>query len=107
MFVPKGSNTNLIKAGINDLNNKEFSFDELIVGRTIPIASGSLILIENFPNLQKAKFYQQYLSKQQDYFASKGLFEFEIATISKDNLQRLVSNMNWKEYLDWFKMQNP
>jgi hypothetical protein len=107
MFIPKGSNTNLIKAGINDLNNKEFSFDELIVGRSIPISSGNLILIENFPNLQKARFYQQYLAKQQDYFATKGLFEYEIATISKDNLQRLVGSMNWKSYLDWFKAQNP
>jgi hypothetical protein len=89
------------------LNNKEFSFDELIVGRSIPISSGNLILIENFPNLQKARFYQQYLAKQQDYFATKGLFEYEIATISKDNLQRLVGSMNWKSYLDWFKAQNP
>ncbi len=107
MFIPKGSNTNLIKAGINDLNNKEFSFDELIIGRSIPISTGNLILIENFPNLQKARFYQQYLAKQQDYFATKGLFEYEIATISKDNLQRLVGSMNWKSYLDWFKAQNP
>ena len=107
MFIPKGSNTNLIKAGLNDLNNKEFSFDELIMGRTIPISTGNLILIENFPNLQKAKFYQQYLSKQQDYFASKGLFEYQIVTINEDNLQRLIGNMNWKSYLDWFKIQNP
>jgi hypothetical protein len=69
----------------------------------VNIGSKYIISIENFSNPDKAKFYQQYLSKQTDFFASKSVFEFDVVWITQPNFQLLVKNLTIAEYLQLFK----
>ena len=103
LIVPKGTNINMLKAGISDLNKKEYSLDNIQIGVSVNIGSKYIISIENFTTPDKAKFYQQYLSKQTDFFASKSVFEFDVVWITQPNFQLLVKNLTIADYLQLFK----
>ncbi len=103
LIIPKGSNINMIKANVSDLNKKEYSLEAIEVGSSINIGSKYILIIQNFSTPDKAKFYQQFLSKQTDFFASKGVFEFDVAWITDKNLKLLLSNLNLNDYLQLFK----
>lgn len=103
LIIPKGSNINMIKANVSDLNKKEYSLESIEVGSSISIGSKYILIIQNFSSSDKAKFYQQFLSKQTDFFASKGVFEFDVAWITDKNLKLLLSNLNLSDYLKLFK----
>ena len=103
LIIPKGSNINMIKANVSDLNKKEYSLESIEVGSSINIGSKYILIIQNFSSSDKAKFYQQFLSKQTDFFASKGVFEFDVAWITDKNLKLLLSNLNLSDYLKLFK----
>ncbi len=106
IIVPKNSNVNMIKSAISDLNKKEFSFESIQMGPSIAADQKYLIFIENFASPDKSKFYAQFLRKQTSYFSGKGLFEYEVCTISDENMQLLVKSLNWNSYLNWYKEQN-
>ncbi len=106
MIVPKNTNINLIKSAISDLNKKEFSFESIQLGPSISADQKYLIFIENFTSPEKTKFYSQFIKKQSTYFNGKGLFEYEVCTISEENMQILVKSLNWSSYLNWYKEQN-
>ena len=93
----------MLKAGISDLNKKEYSLDDIQIGVSVNIGSKYIISIENFSTPDKAKFYQQYLSKQTDFFASKSVFEFDVVWITQPNFQLLVKNLTIADYLQLFK----
>lgn len=103
LVVPKGSNMNMVKANVSDLNKKEFALESIEVGTSITIGSKYILNIQNFSSPEKAKFYQQFLSKQTDFFAAKGVFEFEVVWITEKNLKILLSNLSLPEYLKLFK----
>ena len=103
VILPKSTNVNMAKALISDLNKKEFSFDELIMGRHIPVKDSYILLVENFSSADKTRFYARYLSQQTDLFNSRGIFKYETLTISTENLQLLLKNENIEEYLQWHK----
>ena len=103
LVVPKGSNMNMVKANVSDLNKKEFALESIEVGTSITIGSKYVLNIQNFSSPEKAKFYQQFLSKQTDFFAAKGVFEFEVVWITEKNLKLLLSNLSLPEYLKLFK----
>lgn len=103
LVIPKGSNINMIKANVSDLNKKEYSLESIEVGTSVNIGSKYLIIIQNFSTPDKAKFYQQYLSKQTEFFAAKGVFEFDVAWITEKNLKLLLSNLTLADYLKLFK----
>ena len=106
LIVPKGSNLNLIKSAISDLNKKEFSLENMLIGQSVVAGSKYLILIENFENPEKAKFYRQFLLKQQSYFSGKGLFEYSVVCINPENFIRLSKSFDWQSYMDWFEKEN-
>ena len=91
----------MAKALISDLNKKEFSFDELIMGRHIPLKDSYIMLVENFSSADKTRFYARYLSQKTDLFNSRGIFKYETLTISTENLQLLLKNENIEEYVQW------
>jgi hypothetical protein len=93
----------MAKALISDLNKKEFSFDNLIMGRHIPIKDSYIMLIENFSSSDKTQFYVRYLSQQTDLFNSRGIFKYETLSISNENLQLLLKSENLEEYRNWYK----
>ncbi len=103
LVLPKGSNINMIKANVSDLNKKEFSLEPIEVGTSVNIGSKYIIIIQNFTTPDKAKFYEQYLSKQTDFFATKGVFEFDVAWITEKNLKIMLSNLTLVDYLKLFK----
>lgn len=103
LIVPKGTNINMVKAGVSDLNKKEYSLDNIQMGISMNVGSKYIIAIENFSTADKAKFYQQYLSKQTDFFASKSVFEFDVVWITQSNFQLLIKNLALTEYLQLFK----
>ena len=106
VIIPKESNVNLTKALISDLNKKEFSFDNLVVGRHIPLSESYIILVENFVSAEKTRFYSRFLNQQTDQFNSKGIFKYQVLSISPENLQRLVKSQNLEAYIDWYKAQD-
>jgi tetratricopeptide (TPR) repeat protein len=103
IILPKTTNVNMAKALISDLNKKEFSFDNLIMGRHIPIKDSYIMLIENFSSSDKTQFYVRYLSQQTDLFNSRGIFKYETLSISNENLQLLLKSENLEEYRNWYK----
>ena len=103
LVLPKGSNINMIKANVSDLNKKEFSLEPIEVGTSVNIGSKYIIIIQNFTIPDKAKFYEQYLSKQTDFFATKGVFEFDVAWITEKNLKIILNNLTLVDYLKLFK----
>ena len=103
LVLPKGSNINMIKANVSDLNKKEYSLESIEVGTSVNIGSKYIIIIQNFSTPDKAKFYQQYLSKQTDFFATKGVFEFDVAWITEKNLKIILNNLTLVDYLKLFK----
>ena len=106
VIIPKETNVNLTKALISDLNKKEFSFDNLVVGRHIPLSDSYIILVENFVSAEKTRFYGRFLNQQTDQFNSKGIFKYQVLSISPENLQRLVKSQNLEAYIDWHKTQD-
>lgn len=105
-IIPKEANVNLIKALISDLNKKEFSMDPISIGRHIPLNNKYIIILENFPTGEKTKFYSRYMMQQQETFTSRGVFEYQVLPVSKDNLQRLVKSQNIDGYAKWYTNQN-
>lgn len=103
LVIPKGSNINMIKANVSDLNKKEYSLESIEVSTAVNIGSKYVIIIQNFSTPDKAKFYQQYLTKQTDFFASKGVFEFDVAWITEKNLKLMLNNLTLADYLKLFK----
>lgn len=106
IVIPKESNVNLTKALVSDLNKKEFSFDNLVVGRHIPLNESYIILVENFVSAEKTRFYSRFLNQQTDQFNSRGIFKYQVLNISQENLQKLVKAQNLQAYIDWHKTQD-
>jgi hypothetical protein len=106
LILPKESNVNMVKALVSDLHKKEFSMDAMVIGRHIPIKEKYLVIIENFNGQDKTKFYTRYMSQQQDLFNSRGIFNYQILPISKDNLQKLVKSQDIQGYIHWYEKQH-
>lgn len=107
MIIPRNSNINLVKAAISDLNKKEFSLENIQLGPTLTTLEKYLVTIENFESQSKTKFYKEFITRQNDYFASKGLFEYTVVLINPDNLKALASDLDWQAYLQWIEENEP
>ena len=107
IIIPRNSNVNLVKASISDLNNKEFSLENIQLGPTLTTLEKYLITVENFESQSKTKFYKDFITRQNDYFASKGLFEYVVVLINADNLKILASDLDWQAYLQWIEENEP
>jgi hypothetical protein len=68
-------------------------------------ASGETVYISvaNFSKNSIVQDYLKLLQTKSDLFASKGLFEYELAWISKTNYTTLAANNRIIAYIDYFK----
>lgn len=103
LVFPKGSNTNMIRATLNDFNKENFIFENLEVSPARASGTTVYISISNFSKPEKAKEYLSFIEKKPEILAAKGLFEFEMAWISKTNYLALASNNRINAYMEFFR----
>lgn len=104
LVYKKGTNSNLLRAGINDFNKTNFVFEpNLEVSPTRAFGETVYISVSNFTTTKACLDYYAYMKDKPDFFASKGLFEYEMAWISKTNYTTLLKNNRANSYVDFFK----
>ncbi|MEK0420809.1 MAG: hypothetical protein RLZZ161_660 [Bacteroidota bacterium] len=103
LVFPKGSNTNMIRATLNDFNKENFIFETLEVSPARASGSTVYISISNFSKPEKTKEYLAFIEKKPELLAAKGLFEFEMAWISKTNYLTLATNNRINAYMEFFR----
>jgi tetratricopeptide (TPR) repeat protein len=103
LVFPKGSNTNMIRAALNDFNKENFIFETLEVSPARASGTTVYISISNFSKPEKAKEYLSFIEKKPEILAAKGLFEFEMAWISKTNYLVLAGNNRINAYMEFFR----
>ena len=103
LVFPKGSNTNMIRAALNDFNKENFIFETLEVSPARASGSTVYISISNFSKPEKAKEYLSFIERKPEILAAKGLFEFEMAWISKTNYLVLAGNNRINAYMEFFR----
>jgi tetratricopeptide (TPR) repeat protein len=103
LVFPKGSNTNMIRATLNDFNKENFIFETLEVSPARASGSTIYISINNFSKPEKTKEYLSFIEKKPEILAAKGLFEFEMAWISKTNYLTLAGNNRINAYMEFFR----
>jgi hypothetical protein len=103
LVFPKGSNTNMIRATLNDFNKENFIFETLEVSPARASGSTIYISISNFSKPEKTKEHLAFIEKKPEIFAAKGLFEFEMAWISKTNYLTLATNNRINAYMEFFR----
>jgi tetratricopeptide (TPR) repeat protein len=103
LVFPKGSNTNMIRAALNDFNKENFIFEKLEVSPARASGSTIYISVSNFSKSEITKEYLAFIQKKPEILAAKGLFEFEMAWISKTNYLTLASNNRINAYMEFFR----
>ncbi len=99
----KGANSNLIRAGLTDFNKENFVFETLEVSPVRAFGESVYLTVANFSKPEVAQEYLKFLAGKPDFLPSKGLFEYDIAWISKTNYSLLVTNNRINSYVDYFK----
>jgi len=99
----KGANSNLLRAGLNDFNKTNFVFENLEVSTVRAFGESVYLTVANFSKPLATQEYLKYVISKPDFFSSKGLFEYEMAWISKTNYSLLVVNNRINSYVDFFK----
>lgn len=103
LVFPKGSNTNMIRATLNDFNKENFIFETLEVSPARASGTTLYISVSNFSKPEKTKEYLSFIEKKPEILAAKGLFEFEMAWISKTNYLTLATNNRINAYMEFFR----
>lgn len=103
LVFPKGANTNLLRAALNDFNKENFIFEPLEVSTARSSGETVYISVSNFTTPAKTKEYVDFLLAKPEFFASKGLFEFELAWISKTNYTTLATNNRINAYMEFYR----
>lgn len=103
LSFPRGSNTNLLRASIADFNKTNFIFETLDVSQPRIFGETVYLSVGGFKEAKTAKEYFKYMQDKGDFFASKGLFEYEQAWITKTNYALLLQNNRVSNYLEYFK----
>jgi hypothetical protein len=103
MSFAKGTNTSMIRAALNDFNKENFVFETLEVSSSRASGETVYISVANFSKPAVALDYLKMLQTKADLFASKGLFEYELAWICKTNYTTLAGNNRINAYMDYFK----
>jgi hypothetical protein len=99
----RGANSNLLRAGLNDFNKTNFVFETLEVSPVRAFGEAIYLTIGNFSKPAAVQEYYKFMKSKPDFFASKGLFEYEIGWISKTNYSQLLANNRINSYVDFFK----
>ncbi len=94
----KGSNTNLIRAALSDFNKKQFGSETLDISMPLSIGSRYILRISNFTKPQIAEEFIAYASKSKAFFSEKGLYEYQVLTISEPNFILLTQALDLPAY---------
>lgn len=94
----KGSNTNLIRAALSDFNKKQFVFETLDISMPLSIGSRYILRISNFTKSQIAKDFIAFASKSKAFFSEKGLYEYQVLSISEPNFILLTQTLDLSAY---------
>lgn len=105
IVYPKGTNSNMLRATLNDFSKENFTLENLDI--TMPRNAGEtvFIAITGFSKPEVARNFIEILNKKADLLAAKGIFEFEQAFISLTNYKTLAGNNRINSYLDFFKQK--
>lgn len=103
LVYQRGANSNLLRAGLNDFNKENFIFEKLEVGSVQTSGETVYLSVYNFSTSDVCRQYVKFLTEKPDFFASRGLFEYDLAWITKTNYQTLVKNNLINNYLDHYK----
>lgn len=106
LTYPRGGNSNLIRAALNDYNKENYVFETLEVSAAAAVGETIYITVSNFSKPEIAQEYVKMMMNKGDFFASRGLFEFEVAWISKTNYKTLSTNNRINSYIDFYKTGN-
>lgn len=104
IVYPKGTNSNLLRATLNDFAKENFTLENLDVAMARNSGETVYIAVTGFSQPKIAQDFISILSKKSDLLAAKGIFEFEQAFISLTNYKTLASNTRINSYLDFFKL---
>jgi tetratricopeptide (TPR) repeat protein len=103
LSFPRGANTNMLRSGLNDFIKENFIYETLEVSNVFISGETVFLTINNFSKPEKAKEFLEFIKAKPDFFAGKGLFEYELAWITQTNFKMLISNNRINNYLDYFK----
>lgn len=103
LVFPKGANTNLLRAALNDFNKENFIFEQLEVSTARSSGETVYISVANFSQPAKTREYVEFISGKPEFFASKGLFEFEVGWISKTNYTALAASNRINAYMEFYR----
>jgi tetratricopeptide (TPR) repeat protein len=106
MSYQRGVNSNLIRAAINDYNKANFVFETLEVSPASAVGETMFLTVSGFSKSEVTQEYAKLMMGQGDMFASKGLYEYEIAWISQKNYSNLLKNNRIISYFEFFKTGN-
>lgn len=101
----KGTNANMIRAAISDLNKKQFSFENLQVETNLQMGSYNVIRITQFSKPQIAKDFCEVFQQATGYFAEKGLYDYAVLPITKSNFLMLTKTLDLESYREFLKTQ--
>ncbi|MCC7297974.1 MAG: tetratricopeptide repeat protein, partial [Bacteroidia bacterium] len=99
----RGANSNLIRAALNDFNKENFIYESLEVSPAAAVGETIYLTVANFSKTDVSIEYLKLLMNKADFFASKGLFEYEMAWITKTNYTTLIKSNRINSYFDFFK----
>lgn len=106
MTYQRGVNSNLIRAAINDYNRANYVFETLEVSPASAVGETMFLTVSGFSKSEITQEYAKLMMGQGDLFASKGLYEYEIAWISQKNYSNLLKNNRIISYFEFFKTGN-
>lgn len=105
LSYPRGANSNLLRAGLSDFNRENYIFEKLEVSNVQTSGETVYLAVSNFSKASVCKEYVKMLSGKPDFFASRGLFEYETSWITKSNYVTLLKNNRINSYLEHYKLQ--
>ncbi|MBL7812312.1 MAG: tetratricopeptide repeat protein [Bacteroidetes bacterium] len=103
LSFPRGANTNMLRSALSDFNREHFIYETLDVSAVSISGETVYLTIQNFSKPEKAQEYLEFIRSKPDFFASKGLFEFETAWISKSNYVLLIKSNRVNNYMEYFR----
>lgn len=106
MSYQRGVNSNLIRAAINDYNRANYVFETLEVSPASAVGETMFLTVSGFSKSEVTQEYAKLMMGQGEMFASKGLYEYEIAWISQKNYSNLLKNNRIISYFEFFKTGN-
>lgn len=105
IVYPKGTNSNMLRALLSDFVREKFSTETLEIDAARSIGETNFLTISGFNTAAGAQSLIEALKKEEELFASRGVFEYEQAWISMSNYKKLALNNRVNNYLEFYKQK--